>query len=131
MKKIRLQPFVNFIFVFTLILNHINTTDSTSFKPKVNDEICKKNCLNDGICYNQICHCVDGFIGNDCSYEIITDGYRINLFLMLIYFLLSVGLGVLLSFLVFKFFSLCCKDNIKPPNFNEEGINIIESWERK
>jgi hypothetical protein len=119
----------NLIYVCLLILiNNFTTCLSTN---AITDEICTPLCKSTGVCFQSKCYCTDGYLGDDCSIEIHTKGFRVGIILMIIFFLVSILIGGISSYIIFKCCSYCCVSSSKIPNFKDDTLDLMETWEKR
>ena len=106
-------------------LNKIKSDD------KPIEQTCKPKCdINNGLCYNNSCYCLDGYIGDDCSVTIDTKGLRISLALLILIFVGLAIAGILIAYLFFITVDFCCCQVNSKFNSTDE-IDLIETWEKK
>ena len=100
-------------------------------KSNYNIEKCTPECSSNGVCFHSKCYCKDGFIGDDCSVKIQSKGFRVNMVFLIGFFISAAIVGILFSYIIFKICKYCCTSEVKKPNFNTSGINLMETWEKK
>ena len=116
--------FISFIILVTIFSTCLCSND-------IKDEVCSPKCKSTGVCFQSKCFCTDGYLGDDCSIEIHTKGFRVGIMLMVIFFLVSILIGGLFSYIIFKCCSFCCTSSSKIPNFKDDTLDLMETWEKR